>query len=66
MQNLAETDEEQTTIQIGQDLIHLVSHQLINSAGSLQMIYELLGDESSIALSAPDKAETLQSGLEEV
>jgi signal transduction histidine kinase len=59
MQNLAETDEEQPTIQIGQDLIHLVSHQLINSASSLQMIYELLGDET-IALSAPDRAETLQ------
>jgi len=60
MQNLAETDEEQTTIQIGQDLIHLVSHQLINSAGSLQMIYELLGDESTNALSASHRAEALQ------
>jgi hypothetical protein len=37
MQDLAQTDTEQTTIQAGQDLIHLVSHQLINSAKKLQI-----------------------------
>jgi len=59
MQDLAQIDKEQVTIQVGQDLIHLVSHQLLNSAGSLQLIYELLWSESD-ALSIPQKAEVLQ------
>ena len=55
MQTLVQPDKEQVTIQIGQDLIHLVSHQLLNSAGNLQIIYDLWRDPS--ALSVSDKAE---------
>jgi len=58
MQDLARTDTEQTTIQVGQDLIHLVSHQLINSANKLQIICGLWNE--SDALPAPDKAEVLE------
>lgn len=58
MRDLAQTDEEQVTIQVGQDLIHLLSHQLLNSAGSLQIIYDLWSSPDE--LSAPYKAETLQ------
>lgn len=57
MQSLAQTNEEQVTIQVGQDLIHLVSHQLLNSAGSLQLIYDLWSKPD--ALSVPHKAEVL-------
>jgi signal transduction histidine kinase len=59
MQDLTQPDEKEATLVVGQDLVHLVSHQLLNSAGSLQMIYHLLGDESN-PLSAPHKAEALQ------
>jgi signal transduction histidine kinase len=58
MQDLAQTDKEQVDIQIGQDLIHLVSQQLLNSAASLQIIYDLWSEPD--ALSAPHQAETLQ------
>ena len=58
MQALDQTDEEQVDIQIGQDLIHLVSHQLLNSAASLQIIYDLWNEPD--ALSTPHQAETLQ------
>jgi signal transduction histidine kinase len=58
MQGLAQTNKEQVTIQVGQDLIDLVSHQLLNSAASLQILYDLWS--KSEALSAPQKAETLQ------
>lgn len=57
MQGLAQTDKEQVTIQVAQDLIHLVSHQLLNSAGSLQLICDLWSELD--ALSAPHKAKTL-------
>ena len=55
---MIQTDQEQVTIQVGQDLIHLVSHQLLNSAGSLRIIHHLWSEPE--ALSAPHKAETLQ------
>lgn len=58
IQSLIQTDEEQVSIQVEQDLIHLISHQLINSAGSLQIIYDLWSRPE--ALSAPHQAETLQ------
>jgi signal transduction histidine kinase len=57
MPDLAQTDEEQVIIQVGQDLIHLVSHQLLNSASSLQLICELWKDPDS--LSVAHRAETL-------
>ena len=57
MQDLVQTDKEQVAIQVGHDLIHLVSHQLLNSAASLQIIYDLWS--GSDALSAPHKTETL-------
>lgn len=59
MQGLAQTDEKQATIEVGQDLVHLVSHQLLNAASSLQMIYHLLGDDSN-PISASHRAEALQ------
>jgi hypothetical protein len=64
MQGLAQTNKEQVTIQVGQDLIDLVSHQLLNSAASLQILYDLWS--KSDALSAPQKAETLQVLQQEV
>ena len=64
MQDSTQTDKEQVTIQVGQDLIDLVSHQLLNSAGSLQIIYDLWS--KSEALSAPQKAETLQVLQQEI
>ena len=57
-QGLTQTDTGQVTIQVGQDLIHLVSHQLLNSAAGLQIIYDLWSESN--ALSAPQQAETLQ------
>ena len=64
MQGLAQTDKEQMTIQVAQDLIHLVSHQLLNSASSLQLIYELWSKPDT--LSAPHKAKTLPALQREV
>ena len=64
MRGLAQTDKEQVTNQVGQDLIDLVSHQLLNSAGSLQIIYDLWS--KSETLSASQKAETLQVLQQEV
>ena len=64
MQGLVQTDKEQVDIQVGQDLIHLVSHQLLNSAGSLQIIYDLWSEAD--ALLDPQKAEILQVLLHEV
>jgi two-component system phosphate regulon sensor histidine kinase PhoR len=58
MQSLIQTDKEQVTIQVGQDLVHLVSHQLLNSAASLQIIYDLWSRPE--ALPASHQAETLQ------
>ncbi len=59
MQDLTQSDEKEATLVVGQDIVHLVSHQLLNSAGSLQMIHHLLGDEAN-PLSAPHMAEALQ------
>jgi hypothetical protein len=58
MQGLAQTDTEQVTIQVGQDLIHLVSHQLLNSANKLQIICGLWSEPD--ALPASHKAEVLE------
>jgi len=41
MQALNQRDQEQVTIQVEQDVVHLISHQLLNSAQKLQIIYEL-------------------------
>jgi signal transduction histidine kinase len=41
MQGLNQRDPKQVTIQVEQDTIHLVSHQLLNSALKLEIIYEL-------------------------
>jgi signal transduction histidine kinase len=46
------------------DLIHLVSHQLLNSAGSLQIIHHLWSEPE--ALSAPLQTEVLQILQQEV
>lgn len=57
MQDLAQIDDEQATIQIEQDFIHLFSHQLLNSASKLQMIYDLWSNPA--ALSETRKSEVL-------
>jgi signal transduction histidine kinase len=44
MQGLIQRDQEQVTLQVEQDIVHLVSHQLLNSAYRLQIIYELWSD----------------------
>jgi signal transduction histidine kinase len=41
MHGLNQRDKEQVTIQVEQDTIHLISHQLLNSVQKLQVIYEL-------------------------
>src|SRR5690606_16491739 len=58
MQTLAQPGKEQVTIQIGQDFIHLVSHQLLNSAGNLQIIHDWWSEPE--ALSVSDKADMLR------
>lgn len=58
MSVLAQIDKEQVNLQTRQDLTHLVSHQLLNSAGSLQIIHHLWSEPDT--LSAQDRAKTLQ------
>jgi signal transduction histidine kinase len=41
MEGLNQQDQERAIIQVEQDIVHLVSHQLLNSAYKLQIIYEL-------------------------
>jgi signal transduction histidine kinase len=43
MQGLTQTDE-RVTIQVEQDVVHLISHQLLNSVQKLQIVYELWGE----------------------
>jgi signal transduction histidine kinase len=64
MQDLDQQDRAQSTSQIGHDLVHLVSHQLLNSASRLKMICDLWSEPD--ALSASDKAEVLEILQDEV
>ena len=41
MQSLNQRGQERVTIQVEQDVVHLISHQLLNSVQKLQIIYEL-------------------------
>ena len=64
MQDLDQIEKEQVDVQMGQDISHLVSHQLLNSAGKLQMIYNLWSEPE--ALSAPQNAEVFRIFQQEV
>jgi len=41
MEGLNQQDQERAIIQVEQDIVHLVSHQLLSSAQKLQMVYEM-------------------------
>ena len=49
MEGLNQQDQERAIIQVEQDIIHLVSHQLLNSAQKLQAIYELWSDPGTVS-----------------
>ena len=42
-----QTLEEQTTLQVGQDTIQLISHQLISSVTKLQIVYDMWDDKDA-------------------
>lgn len=58
MQALTQTDKEQVTIQVGLEFIHLISHQLLNSASNLQIIHDWWSEPEVLLVS--DKADMLR------
>jgi len=47
MEGLNQQDQERAIVQVKQDIVHLVSHQLLNSAQKLQMVYEMWSERGA-------------------